>query len=196
MELDSKHASSRAFARQYQTGSCKYVASLALKRTEAALIKMSIEFDFNFDQQEQYVNFSYEHELWSIIYGANGSQTILPALRNITKIQDNESLVWTTVHTLWTSKLLWDTVTQLRFLFYFVLPSETMFASLEQVPRYVTEVSLHDLLVSNSQMLLHTIHLSTICRCFRFSSSQLSWKTAYDFYRANAQSEPMKPLHR
>lgn len=35
----------------------------------------------------------------------------------------------------------WHILSRLRFLFYFVWPTETMFSSLDQVPRYVTEVS-------------------------------------------------------
>lgn len=37
--------------------------------------------------------------------------------------------------------LLWEALFKLRFLFYLVWPTETMFSSLQQVPRYVTEVS-------------------------------------------------------
>lgn len=40
-----------------------------------------------------------------------------------------------------TSCYVWETIFKLRLLFYMVWPSETMFASLEEVPRYVTEVS-------------------------------------------------------
>lgn len=35
----------------------------------------------------------------------------------------------------------WHMLSKLRFLFYLVWPTETMFSSLDQVPRYVTEVS-------------------------------------------------------
>ena len=36
----------------------------------------------------------------------------------------------------------WHIVSKLPFLFYLVWPTETMFSSLDQVPRYVTEVSV------------------------------------------------------
>lgn len=36
---------------------------------------------------------------------------------------------------------LWHTLLKMRLLFYLVWPSETMFASLNKVPRYVAEVS-------------------------------------------------------
>lgn len=35
----------------------------------------------------------------------------------------------------------WHIVSKLPFLFYLVWPTQTMFSSLDQVPRYVTEVS-------------------------------------------------------
>lgn len=42
-------------------------------------------------------------------------------------------------------KLAWDTfvyaLVRLRFLFYITWPSDVMFSSLEEVPRYVSEVS-------------------------------------------------------
>lgn len=36
---------------------------------------------------------------------------------------------------------IWQSLLKLRFLFYLVWPTETMFSSLKEVPRYVTEVS-------------------------------------------------------
>lgn len=47
-------------------------------------------------------------------------------------------------HTEWLELLtsgFWHLLLKLRFLFYLVWPRDTMFSSLEQVPRYVTEVS-------------------------------------------------------
>lgn len=49
-----------------------------------------------------------------------------------------------TRHTEWLELLtsgFWHILLKLRFLFYLVWPTDTMFSSLEQVPRYVTEVS-------------------------------------------------------
>jgi hypothetical protein len=39
------------------------------------------------------------------------------------------------------SASIWHVVSKLPYLFYLVWPTETMFAELGQVPRYVTEVS-------------------------------------------------------
>lgn len=70
------------------------------------------------------------------------SPNLLSFNDHLTNINDIISMMGTPQQwSAYSLKSLYYLFNKLRYMFYLVLPSETMFASLDQVPRYVAEVS-------------------------------------------------------
>lgn len=75
----------------------------------------------------------------------NSFETVQQAAIEILKVTSS------TNQTEWLELLssgFWHILLKLRFLFYLVWPTDTMFSSLDQVPRYVAEVSTIQLPIS------------------------------------------------
>lgn len=81
-------------------------------------------------------------------------------LSELTDLAQNISYYDETGWTAQSLDVVGSILVRLRFLFYIVLPSETMFSSLDQVPRYVIEVSWVTLesFISRPKQILILIH--------------------------------------
>lgn len=79
-------------------------------------------------------------DLWSVfsmITTVNGLEMVQQTAFATLKATSTHHTEWLE----WLTSGSWHLLLKLRFLFYLVWPRDTMFPSLEQVPRYVTEVS-------------------------------------------------------
>ena len=87
-----------------------------------------------------------DQDLWSSFISLTSTTLKNQHFINITDANHNQTLLFdesnfngNLLEIVWNG--IWFILLRARLLFYLVWPSETMFPSLEQVPRYVTEVS-------------------------------------------------------